>query len=84
MLPLSAGDTPTLNDYAPHFLRDVCQLVPDIPRTTVSADAFLLQIVLCRSFDVIKRFAKYIFDIFPIYATRDELKLAEYLFNALG
>jgi hypothetical protein len=48
-----------------------------------SADAFLLEIVLCRSFDVTKRLAKYTFDIFAVYATRDAFKPAEYMFSSL-
>jgi hypothetical protein len=39
--------------------------------------------VLCRNFDVIKRLAKYTFDIFAVYAARNALKPAEYLFNVL-
>jgi hypothetical protein len=38
------------------------------------ADALLLQLVLCRNFDVIKRLAKCAFDIFAVFGTRDALK----------
>jgi hypothetical protein len=65
------------------FLVDVYELVPDLPRTWASLDALLLALAQCRSFDVTQRLAKYTFDVFDVYSTREIFKPAEYLYNLL-
>ncbi|KAJ7081357.1 hypothetical protein B0H15DRAFT_786529, partial [Mycena belliarum] len=67
------------------FLQDVYAVVhvPDLPRIWTSVDVFLLALARARSFEVTKRLAKYTFDVFEVYSTREVFKPAEYLYNGL-
>ncbi|KAJ7499910.1 hypothetical protein FB451DRAFT_1014936, partial [Mycena latifolia] len=65
------------------FLIDVYKLAPDLPHTWASVDDCLLRLAQSRNFDLIKRVAKYTYEVFKIYSTQDVFKPAEYLYNVL-
>ncbi|KAJ7436781.1 hypothetical protein B0H11DRAFT_1754302 [Mycena galericulata] len=64
------------------LLRDVYQQMPDFPRVWDTSLDLLLALIRCRNFEVIQRLAKYTFDIFAVYATREIYRPAEYLYDA--
>ncbi|KAJ7479985.1 hypothetical protein B0H11DRAFT_1262926 [Mycena galericulata] len=72
----------TLNTLRADLLRDVYRRMPDFPRIWDSTLNFLVASIRCHNFEVIQRLAKYTFDIFAVYATREIYRRAEYLWDA--
>lgn len=60
------------------FFHDLRGMLPR--RQMESADEFLLRIAQSRNFDVVQRFAKFVFNVFEVYGLREVYKPAPYLY----